>query len=136
MAFITWGFLGPNQEAPMWSPDSTPLLLFVQNKSAVLASLTGNRREFQISSTATYLSWSADQNLVYVEDGLLWRATFDSDSARFGEATRVSDDAALYASTSRDGSILYVSGGATRAAREALARLGMRSHGLVVALQS
>lgn len=109
MAFITWGFLGPNQEAPMWSPDSTPLLLFVQNKSAVLASLTGNRREFQISSTATYLSWSADQNLVYVEDGLLWRASFDSDSARLGEATRVSDDAALYASTSRDGSILYVS---------------------------
>ena len=27
-------------------------------------------------------------------------------------------------------------GGATRSAREALARLGMRSHGLVVALQS
>ena len=115
VGFSTWGFLGPHQEAPIWSPDSTPALLFftrsgiTQNRSAILVSLAGDRREFQISSTPTYPSWSTDQHLVYVEDGLLWRASFGSDSGKFGPATRVSDDPALYASISRDGSILYVS---------------------------
>jgi hypothetical protein len=107
--FTTWGFSGPNQDAPMWSPDSQPSLLFVQGQSVVVSPLAGERRQSDISATPTYVSWSADQKLVYVEDGLLWRATFDSDSATLGEAIRLSDDAALYASTSRDGSVLYVS---------------------------
>ena len=107
--FNPWGFFGPSQESPMWSPDSTPLLLFFQEGSEFLVSLAGDRREFEISSAPTYTSWSADQKLVYVEDGLLWRASFEADSGKLGGATRISDDAALYASISRDGSILYVS---------------------------
>ncbi len=108
--FPTWGFFGPSQEAPMWSPDSTPLLLFFKDDgSEFLVSLAGDRREFEISSAPTYTSWSADQKLVYVEDGLLWQASFEADSGKLGEATRISDDAALYPSISRDGSILYVS---------------------------
>jgi len=107
--FNPWGFLGPNLEKPMWSPDSQPSLLFVQGRSMVLAPLSGERRSSEISATPTWVSWSGDQNLVYVEDGLLWRASFDRDSVTLGEANRISDDAALYASTSRDGSVLYLS---------------------------
>jgi Tol biopolymer transport system component len=125
--FLTWGFFGPAQEAPLWSPESPPELLFLQGRSAILVSLTGERREFQPSVPSSplcrsvsdgenecwprpsWLNWTADHGLVYVEDGLLWGVTLDRDSASLGEPTRLSDDAALYASTSRDGSVLYVS---------------------------
>jgi Tol biopolymer transport system component len=121
-AFPTWG-----HEAPLWSPDSPPELLFLAGESAVLVSLTGERREFQANVPASplcqsisggesecslnpaWLSWTADHHLVYVEAGLLWRTTFDRESASLGEPTRLSDDAALYASPSRDGSVLYLS---------------------------
>ncbi len=125
--FTTWGFFGPQQEAPLWGPDSPLELLFFEGGSAALVSLTGDRREFRgtvpssplcpsvtdgasdCSVNPSWLNWTADHHLVYVEDGLLWRATFDRESAYLGEPIRLSDDAALYASVSRDGSILYVS---------------------------
>jgi len=108
-AFGSLGFGQPSQEAPMWSPDSRPELLFFMGSSATLAPLAGEPRTWQGSASPTWASWSAGQALVYVEDGLLWRAPFDRDSVGLGEPTRISDDPALYASTSRDGSILYLS---------------------------
>jgi len=118
--YTTWGNSGPRQDAPLWSPDSQPSLLFARGRSLFLASLDGGRREIPVPESPqsgdrdpvvnpAHLSWPVAGELVYVEDGLLWRAAFDSDSGRLGEVTRISDDAALYASTSKDGSILYES---------------------------
>jgi Tol biopolymer transport system component/cytosine/adenosine deaminase-related metal-dependent hydrolase len=106
--FSTLGFFGPNQEAPMWSPDSAPTVAFFNAGSLVLASLSGERTEVPVALAPTYATWSAGRGLVYVEDAQVWRAALDVAAGTTGEPKRISDDAALYASAAHDGTVLYV----------------------------
>lgn len=115
--FISWGFMGPSQDAPMWGPGPEPLLLFFAGGQGTLVSMTGDASSFQSSVTPTFLSWTHQGNLLYVEDGLLWSAPFDTDSLKVGDPSRLSDDPALYASTSRDGSVLFLSSSGLRILR-------------------
>jgi imidazolonepropionase-like amidohydrolase len=48
---------------------------------------------------------------------MLWRAPFDLQSGVTGEAIPVSQDAAIYSSAARDGSVLYISGDGLRLRR-------------------
>lgn len=115
--FTTWGFMGPNMDAPAWSPDHEANLIALGGGRGILVSLSGEVTSFEVPFSPTYLTWTEGGNLVFVEDGLLWRAPFDPGSGSIGEPTRMSDDAALYASTSRDGSVLYMSSDGLRIQR-------------------
>jgi Tol biopolymer transport system component len=108
-AYTPFGFFQPSQEAPLWNPESSSELLYFQGPMTVVTSLDSSREEGRHDASPTWASWATAESIVYVEDGLLWRAGLDRDSTTLGEATRLSEDAALYATTSRDGSVLYLS---------------------------
>jgi len=102
-----WGFLGPGQEQPLWSPDSRAVLLYDK-----LRFLSGDSAEVTLPpqhQSLSFLLWLADSSLRYVHDELLWRADLTAPFERAGTPSRVSDDAVLYPSAARDGSVLYVS---------------------------
>ncbi len=103
----------------MWSPDSRPSLLYTTCADIVLASLTGDVRElpYPENGRPNFMSWSSEQELVFVKEDQLWRARFDAQSGEIGDESPISEDAALYPSVSRDGSILYVSSDGLRIRR-------------------
>lgn len=95
-----------------WSPDSKHVLSDVMGKPA-LASLDGKIIPLKDSKgfppfKPTLLREAAG-SLLYTSNFQLWRAPFDDQVGINGEAVPVSQDAALYPSAARDGSVLYVS---------------------------
>jgi imidazolonepropionase-like amidohydrolase len=60
-----------------------------------------------------FLQWTPQKEIVFVRHDRLWHAPFDYKGI-LSEATPIGNDAALYASVSRDGSLLFVSEGGVR----------------------
>lgn len=117
---IPWIAPALAQERPAWSPGSDALL-FHQPGCAKSSCIYGGPpsdelrivplngeaiRLTPLSDAATFLHWAADSSLIFVRGNQLWRAPLRGGSA--GEPALITDDAALYPSVARDGSILYL----------------------------
>jgi len=104
---------------PQWSPESDGLLVSGEAKlgqpgHATFVPLSGPRQELtRFPDAPIFLQWTPQRNIVFVRHDRLWQARFDrtgmlSDPQPLGAA------AALYASSSRDGTLLFVSEGGLR----------------------
>jgi Tol biopolymer transport system component len=110
---------------PTWRPDSHGLLAWRHARGPVVrdpfsilfpsmaevVTLDGKRRPLaHFPLDATWVHWTDDSTLVYVDADRVMRARVRGDSA-IGSPEPLGDDAALYLSAARDGSLLYVSEG-------------------------
>ena len=104
---------------PQWSPESDGLLVTGPPKEnqptqANFVSLSGKRQLItRFPNAPIFLQWTPQHTIVFVRHDRLWQAPFDltglgSDPKPMGSA------AALYASSSRDGTVLFVSDGGLR----------------------
>lgn len=99
---------------PQWSPNSDGLLVCggqVPNQptKATFVSLNGPRQTVtRFPDAPIFLQWTPQNEIVFVRHDRLWRAPFDQTG--IGSPPQpLGNDAALYASASRDGSVLFVS---------------------------
>jgi imidazolonepropionase-like amidohydrolase/Tol biopolymer transport system component len=104
---------------PRWSPESDGLLVSDPPSTAkpglaTFVPLAGERQPIsRFPDAPIFLQWTPQHSIVYVRHDRLWQAPFDhtgllSDPQPLGGAP------ALYASTSRDGTLLFVSEGGLR----------------------
>ncbi|HTI65679.1 MAG TPA: amidohydrolase family protein [Gemmatimonadaceae bacterium] len=126
------GWTRPVVSYPQWSPASDGLLIVGESNpgqptTATVVRLNGARDTVkQFVDAPIFLHWgAAPRGLTFVRHDRLWRAAFDG-RAVHGTAQPLGDDAALYASTANDGSVLYVSndGLRLRSASGSVRRLG------------
>ena len=121
----------PVDTYPQWSPASDALLLVGgsspgQPTKAMIARLSGARDTVkQFVDAPIFLHWDRTGTLTYARHDRLWRADFDGHAVR-GATQPLGDDAAIYASTANDGSVLYLSsdGLRLRSASGTVRRLG------------
>jgi imidazolonepropionase-like amidohydrolase/Tol biopolymer transport system component len=105
--------------APQWSPESDGLLVSGaprsgQSSRAIFVSLSGQRQTLtRFPDGPISLQWTPQHTIVFVRHDRLWEARFDH-SGLLSEPRPMGTDAALYASTSRDGEVLFVSSGGLR----------------------
>jgi imidazolonepropionase-like amidohydrolase len=108
------GWTRPVDTYPQWSPASDALLLVgasdgVTPTTATVVRLAGAPDTIKhFVDAPIFLHWDKDGALTFVRHDRLWRANFDGRAVRESART-LGDDAALYASVSNDGSVLYVS---------------------------
>jgi Tol biopolymer transport system component/imidazolonepropionase-like amidohydrolase len=110
--------IGSNRTcAPQWSPRSDALLVCggtAANEHATLVPLEGERKTIsRFPRAPIFLQWTPSNRIVYVRHDRLWQAGFDGTGVN-SEHTALGNDAALYMSAARDGTILYVSDGGLR----------------------
>lgn len=114
----TW--VGETADAPAWSPDSRSVLVRldpdpVLGTGGELVSLTGERRRLErLADAPIFLQWPTSESIIYVRHDRLWTADFDTARGVVSEPVPLSDAPALYASTARDGTVLYLSEGGWR----------------------
>jgi Tol biopolymer transport system component len=95
------------QEVPVWSPDSDALLYHARSGEAQLLRLDGEVLPHRyVEGWTTFVHWVADSSLVYVQGNQLWRAELRGDSVE--RPVLLADEAALYPSVARDGTVLYM----------------------------
>ncbi|MGH9260162.1 MAG: hypothetical protein ACRD08_09760, partial [Acidimicrobiales bacterium] len=105
--------------SPQWSPESDELLVpgsYDQRDPgrATIVRLSGERLAVpRFPDAPLFLQWTPQRRLVWVRHDRLWQAPFD-DTGIVGEPQPLGSAAALYASASRDGAILFVSEGGLR----------------------
>jgi imidazolonepropionase-like amidohydrolase/Tol biopolymer transport system component len=101
---------------PQWSPESDGLLVFGgavsrQSGPAVFVTLSGQRQTVtRFPDAPIFLSWIRQNRILFVRHDRLWQATFNR-SGMVADPKPIGSDAALYASSSRNGSLLFVSEG-------------------------
>src|SRR6185503_2456602 len=79
-----------------------------------LVRLSGPRQEItRFPNAPIFLQWTSQHTIVFVRHDRLWQARFNRTGMQ-GDAKPIGSDAALYASTSRDGTLLFVSAGGLR----------------------
>jgi imidazolonepropionase-like amidohydrolase/Tol biopolymer transport system component len=106
--FQLFGFGSVGQERPVWSPGSDALVLPGRAGGLRAVSLAGEPIPLgSAPDRITFLAWAADASLIYVRGNQLWQATTHATSG--AEPVRLTEEAALYPSVARDGTILYVS---------------------------
>jgi imidazolonepropionase-like amidohydrolase len=106
---------------PQWSPESDSLLVcgeqsLTDRGRAILVSLAGQRKTLtHFVDAPIFLQWTTSDHsstfvhsFLFVRHDRLWRTSFD-ESWRTSTTSSLGTDPALYASTSRDGSVLFVS---------------------------
>ena len=104
---------------PQWSPQSDGLLVCGppdENKpgSAIFVPLSGQRQTLtRFTNAPIFLQWTSQNTIVFVRHDRLWQAPFDH-TGILSEPKAIGSEAALYASSSRDGTLLFVSDGGLR----------------------
>ena len=99
---------------PQWSPNSDALLLVADFETdkptqGILVPLTGARDTIErFVDSPIFIHWNKAGHLTFVRHDRLWQAAFDGRAVR-DSVRPLGNDAALYASASNDGSILYIS---------------------------
>ena len=99
---------------PQWSPESDALLVSgsaEQNQlgRASLVPLSGQRQALtRFPDAPIFLRWTQQHTIVFVRHDRLWRARFDH-TGMLSDPEPLGTAAALYASASRDGALLFVS---------------------------
>jgi Tol biopolymer transport system component len=100
-------FFDMGQDVPVWSPGSDALLYHSRMGEALLIPLEGEPVPADHpDGWTTFLHWAADSSLVYIQGNQLWRAEMRAGSP--GEPILLAEEAALYPSVARDGTILYM----------------------------
>ena len=104
---------------PQWSPESDGLLVsgpadLGQPGRATFVPLSGPRQEIKrFPNAPIFLQWTQQHTIVFVRHDRLWQAHFNRTGMQ-GDVQPIGADAALYASSSRDGTLLFVSAGGLR----------------------
>ena len=104
---------------PQWSPESDGLLVCGgpnpnQPSRATFVPLSGQRQTVTYFPDAPiFLQWTSQHKIVFVRHDRLWQAPFDH-TGMLSDPEPIGNDAALYASSSRDGTLLFVSDGGLR----------------------
>lgn len=104
---------------PQWSPDSDGLLVCGredanETERATFVPLSGERKTLtNFPEAPIFLQWPSKRTILFVRHDRLWQAGFDH-SGIVGKPESIGNDAALYASSSRDGAVLFVSDGGLR----------------------
>lgn len=104
---------------PQWSPESDGLLVsggakLYEPGRATFVPLSGQRQAVtHFPNAPIFLRWTPQHTIVFVRHDRLWQARFDH-TGMLSDPEPVGNDAALYASSSRDGSLLFVSDGGLR----------------------
>lgn len=114
------GSIGSNWTCtPQWSPESDGLLVCGgtgpdELGNATFVPLTGPRQTItRFPKAPIFLRWTPQNKIVYVRHDRLWQAKFDR-KRMLAEPVAAGTDAAMYASTSDDGTLLYFSEGGLR----------------------
>ena len=114
------GSIGLNwTSTPQWSPESDGLLVCgeaIPNKPgrATFVPLSGQRQVVtRFPNAPIFLHWTPQHKIVFVRHDRLWQAPFDQTGMQ-SDPKPIGNDAALYASSSRDGTVLFVSEGGLR----------------------
>ena len=98
---------------PQWSPESDALLVcgsqsLTDRGRATLVSLAGQRKTLtSFLDAPIFLQWIPQHKLLFVRHDRLWQVTFKEGTV--SDTKSIGASAALYASASRDGSVLFVS---------------------------
>ena len=108
--------LGPivrqGASAPQWSPESDGLLVTGAagpSRQATFVPLSGERQPVKrFPQAPIFLQWTPQRTVVFVRHDRLWQAPFDR-TGMSSDPTPLGKAAALYASSSRDGTLLFVS---------------------------
>jgi len=104
---------------PQWSPESDGLLVsgganLNQPGHATFVPLSGQRQTVtHFPNAPIFLQWTPQHKIVFVRHDRLWQAPFDH-TGMLSDPEPIGNDAALYASSSRDGTLLFVSDGGLR----------------------
>jgi Tol biopolymer transport system component/imidazolonepropionase-like amidohydrolase len=104
---------------PQWSPDSDGLLVsgdakLNQPSEATFVTLSGNREVIKrFPDAPIFLQWTHPHTITFVRHDRLWQASFDRTGV-LGDPKPIGNDAALYMSSSRNGTLLFVSEGGLR----------------------
>jgi imidazolonepropionase-like amidohydrolase/Tol biopolymer transport system component len=104
---------------PQWSPESDGLLVsgppdMTQPQRGTFVPLSGERQTLaRFPDAPIFLQWTPQQSIVFVRHDRLWRAGFDH-TGMLSESDPLGNAAALYASSARDGTMLFVSDGGLR----------------------
>lgn len=115
-ATVPW--TGNAHTAPQWSPASDALLMIGEPETgkpmtATLVRLTsGAKRDTitQFVDAPSFLRWAPSGTLTFARHDRLWRVAFDGRAVRGApRALGAGGDAAIFASTARDGTVLYLS---------------------------
>ena len=100
--------------APQWSPESDGLLVCGgtnpdQLGKATFVPLAGQRQTItRFPDAPIFLSWTPQHRIVYCRHDRLWQAGFDR-TGMTSEPQPLGASAAMYSSTSKDGSVLFFS---------------------------
>ncbi len=92
-----------------WSMDSGELLLCGASGCTRYDLATGRTSEPVELRRAAFLRRQANDSFLLVREYALWETALNAEGTAFDEPRRLGTDAALYPSTARDGSLLYVS---------------------------
>jgi imidazolonepropionase-like amidohydrolase len=104
---------------PQWSPESDGLLVCSaaipkQPGRATFVPLSGQRQVVtRFPNAPIFLQWTQQHKIVFVRHDRLWQAPFDHTGMQ-SDPKPIGNGAALYASSSRDGTLLFVSDGGLR----------------------
>ena len=102
---------------PQWSPDSDGLLVpgaAGRKQPATFVPLSGERQIVsRFPDAPIFLQWTQQGSILFVRHDRLWQAPFDR-TGTLADPKPIGNDAALYASSSRDGTLLFVSDGGLR----------------------
>jgi imidazolonepropionase-like amidohydrolase len=114
------GSIGLNWTSPpQWSPESDGLLVSGeanpnQPQRAIFVPLSGERKAMaRFPDAPIFLQWTRQHKIVFVRHDRLWQAPFDH-TGMLADPEPIGNEAALYASSSRDGALLFVSDGGLR----------------------
>src|SRR5262249_44344690 len=104
---------------PQWGPESDGLLVpgpanVNQSGSATFVLLSGRRETLaRFPNAPIFLQWTPQHTIVFVRHDRLWQAPFDH-TCMLSDPKSIGTAAALYASSSSDGTLLFVSDGGLR----------------------
>jgi len=112
------GSVSPESSSPpQWSPESDGLLVSgapAPNQQATFVSLSSAPQTVKrFPDGPIFLQWTQQHTILFVRHDRLWQAPFDR-TGMLADPQPIGNDAALYASASRDGTLLFVSTGGLR----------------------
>lgn len=109
--------LTPLDMIPQWSSDGSRMLAARPGGEVFVVPLVGVRRTLRVPAAASAVRWIGEDSILYLLEDRMYAARLPSDSTAVAEGQLLSQDAALYPSVARDGTVLYVSADGLRVRR-------------------